>query len=115
MLLNDDSIRVHGRDAVLDREWNIFFIFGEYDAPPRADIQKGGVKGALCHIRSIVPVPIAPGTEAVAAVLRMTGESFRLLNRILTQIERILEINGLEEVRPAVAQAARESLVIGQT
>ena len=36
------------------------------------------------------------------------------LNRLLTQIERILEINALAEITKAVVEAARESLVIGQ-
>ena len=38
----------------------------------------------------------------------------RLLNRLLTQTERILEINSLREVNKEVVDAARESLVIGQ-
>ena len=37
-----------------------------------------------------------------------------LLNRLLTQMERILEVNSLGEVTKAVVEAARESLVIGQ-
>lgn len=52
--------------------------------------------------------------ETVATIIRMTGGNFRLLNRLLTQMERILEINALQEVTKAVVEAARESLVIGE-
>jgi DNA transposition AAA+ family ATPase len=52
--------------------------------------------------------------ETVAAIIRVTGGNFRLLNRLLTQMERILEINGLVQVTKAVVEASRESLVIGQ-
>ena len=49
-----------------------------------------------------------------ASIIRITGGNFRLLNRLLTQIERVLEINAQKEVTKAVVEAARESLVIGQ-
>jgi hypothetical protein len=35
-------------------------------------------------------------------------------NSLLTQIERVREINALDEVTKAVVETARESLVIGQ-
>jgi hypothetical protein len=40
--------------------------------------------------------------ETVAAIVRITGGNFRLLNRLLTQMQRILEINALRDVTKAV-------------
>lgn len=51
--------------------------------------------------------------DVIAGIIRITGGNFRLLNRLVAQIERVLEINGLDEVTKPVVDAARESLVIG--
>ena len=62
-----------------------------------------------------VELPRTPlDSEIIALIIRITGGNFRLLNRLLTQTQRILEINSLKEVTKAAVAAARESLVIGQ-
>ena len=50
---------------------------------------------------------------AVAAVTRITGGNFRLIQRLFEQIERILQINNLRTVTKEVVEAARDTLVIG--
>lgn len=62
-----------------------------------------------------VTLPNEPlGPEVISKLIRMTGGNFRLLTRILTQIERVLEVNQLHSVSTEVVEAARDSLVIGQ-
>jgi hypothetical protein len=51
--------------------------------------------------------------EVIASLIRMTGGNFRLLTRLLTQIERVLQVNDLHLISNEVVEAARDSLVIG--
>jgi DNA transposition AAA+ family ATPase len=53
--------------------------------------------------------------EAIAAIARTTNGNFRLLARLFAQIQRVLEINRLHTITAEVVDAARETLVIGQT
>ena len=51
--------------------------------------------------------------EALASIFKNTNGNFRLIQRLFTQIERILEINQLTSITTEVVEAARDSLVIG--
>ncbi len=51
--------------------------------------------------------------EAVATMVRITGGNFRLMQRLLQQVERVLAINDLATVTQEAVEAAREALVIG--
>lgn len=56
-----------------------------------------------------------PNAKAIATIARITGGNFRLLHRLLVQIERVLKINKLTAITVDVIDAARSMLVIGAT
>lgn len=50
---------------------------------------------------------------AVATIVRITAGNFRLVDRLLTQIERVQAVNNLDELTPEIVEAARQALLIG--
>jgi hypothetical protein len=81
-----------------------------------ASLDQSTRESALERFRIIQPGVYLPAldSEALTNVIRVTSGNFRLFERLLTQIERITEINKLTRVGKEVVEAARESLVIGQ-
>jgi hypothetical protein len=57
---------------------------------------------------------IKVGARQIRPSSRMGGGNFRLLTRLLTQIERILKVNNRDTVSKEIVAAARDSLVIRQ-
>ncbi|WP_205754274.1 MULTISPECIES: AAA family ATPase [Arthrobacter] len=52
-------------------------------------------------------------TAAIAAIVRATNGNFRLADRLITQINRILDINNRQHLTPEAVDAAQEALLIG--
>jgi hypothetical protein len=51
---------------------------------------------------------------AIATIVRITGGNFRLVDRLLTQIERVQTVNDLTELTPEIVDPARQALLIGR-
>jgi DNA transposition AAA+ family ATPase len=52
--------------------------------------------------------------EAMNAAIRITQGNFRLIERLFSQIRRVLEINNVDRITLEVVEAARNCLVIGK-
>ena len=59
---------------------------------------------------ALPPEPM--NAEVLAATICKTGGNFRLLDRLLAQIERVLKLNEPQIVSLEIVDAARESLAI---
>ncbi len=51
---------------------------------------------------------------ALSAIVRATNGNFRLADRLVTQIRRVLDINGHTHLTPEAVDAAQEALLIGR-
>jgi Holliday junction resolvasome RuvABC ATP-dependent DNA helicase subunit len=66
------------------------------------------------HLGMHIRVDDFTDQEAISTIVRITGGNFRVIHRLLMQVERILEINNLRTVTKEVVETARESLIFGQ-
>jgi hypothetical protein len=53
--------------------------------------------------------------DVLLAIMRITGGNFRLIQRLLSQLERIMAINRLSAATKEALETARTSLIIGAT
>ncbi len=55
----------------------------------------------------------ANDVETVSAIIRITDGNFRLIERLMSQVARVMEINQFDTLDPDVIHAARQMLVVG--
>lgn len=52
--------------------------------------------------------------EAISTIIRMTNGNFRLINRLLKQSYRIMQVNCMKSLTAEILEAARKCLLIGE-
>jgi DNA transposition AAA+ family ATPase len=52
-------------------------------------------------------------SESIVTIIRITGGNFRLVERLMNQVARIMTISNLDTITPDAIEAAREVLVVG--
>jgi DNA transposition AAA+ family ATPase len=87
--------------------------FVHFYRPLGADELRQILHGHIAHLIGSAPSPGLGTPEVAAAILRITAGNLRLVVRLLTQINRILDVNGFDTVTVEIVDAAREALVIG--
>ncbi len=71
------------------------------------------IPDVLRHYWQQLGLPFDPADDAANTVTRITGGNFRLIERLMSQVGRVLEINQLDTITPEVVEAARQTLVVG--
>jgi len=51
--------------------------------------------------------------EAITTIIKITKVNFRLIHRLVAQIDRILRINQMDKITIEIVEATRDSLVTG--
>jgi len=51
--------------------------------------------------------------EAMTSVIRATSGNFRLVNRLFSQIKRLMAINSMNSISKEIVETARRCLVVG--
>jgi hypothetical protein len=60
------------------------------------------IGGGFRCLAALNPAILTVDAETAAAIIRVTGGNFRLLDRLLTQMDRIMRINNLAQVTKGV-------------
>ena len=74
------------------------------------------IPGVLGHYWLQLGLPeedLHPDGELVNAVVRITGGNFRLIERLMTQVGRLRDINDFRNITIDLITAARQTLVVG--
>ena len=74
------------------------------------------IPAVLTHYRQqlgLHDTNLDPDGELVGTIVRITGGNFRLIERLITQVGRLMDINGFHDISPDLITAARQTLVIG--
>lgn len=82
------------------------------------NLGKSEVEFIIAKHFSKLGVSIDEGTfsdqEAVSTIIRMTNGNFRLINRLLKQSQRIMQVNCMTSLTTEIIEAARKCLLIGE-
>lgn len=71
------------------------------------------IQNNLQNLNIAVDVKDFSDHEAIATFTRITQGNFRLINRLLKQTIRVMQVNQLSSITKEAVEAARECLVIG--